>query len=149
MLLLVSPLLSCQRLKDNGDGTVKDRETGLTWEQDDGGRMHFVDAQAYCEELMLGDFSDWRLPSIKELSTLIDRKTRTPPLIDINYFPKTRAAFYMTASITQRKALIYEWEPDADPEEEVVRLVNFGSNYNYPTQMNANVRCVRGEMQTK
>jgi hypothetical protein len=149
VLFTVLFLISCGRFKDNGDGTVKDRETGLTWEQDNGGMMDFMDAHEYCEGLMIGDLSDWRLPTYRELSTLIDRRTNTPPRIDLNYFPKTKGVFYMTSSITQRQAFIYRRETDADPEEEVVMLVNFGHDHYYPTQVTAYVRCVSGEMQQK
>ena len=151
MLLMVMLLSSCGRLKDNGDGTVIDRETGLTWQQDEGGRMNFVDAQKYCGKIVLGDLSDWRLPTISiiELSTLIDRRAHTPPRINLSYFPKTKSTFYMTSSTTKRKALISGWEPNTDPEEEVVRLVSFGSTNNYPIQNDAFVRCVSGEMKQK
>ncbi len=111
--------------------------------------MNFVNAQEYCEKIVLGDLSDWRLPTIRELSTLIDRRAHTPPRINLSYFPKTKSTFHMTSSTTKRKALISGWEPNTDPEEEVVRLVSFGSNNNYPIQNDAFVRCVSGGMKQK
>ncbi len=67
---------------DNGDGTVTDEATGLTWSQtDDGGDgMNWQDALAWVSarnnESYLGH-SDWRLPNAKELHSLLDY-TRSP-----------------------------------------------------------------------
>jgi hypothetical protein len=74
---------------DNSDGTVLDSRTGLMWEQktDDGGvrdkdnTYTWKDALAYCENLTLGGHDDWRLPTIKELSSLVDL-SRYNPAID-------------------------------------------------------------------
>jgi hypothetical protein len=60
-------------------GQVTDTVTGLTWEQsslttggaNNDGRYSQSSARSYCAELMLGG-SIWRLPTAKELLTLID-----------------------------------------------------------------------------
>lgn len=57
---------------DNGDGTVTDIVTGLMWKQDESGQLGFEEALRYCTDLRLGGYSDWRLPNIRELGTLID-----------------------------------------------------------------------------
>lgn len=58
---------------ENGDGTVTDRATGLTWQQvDDGTGRNWRQALAYCAALQLAGASDWRLPSAKELHTIVD-----------------------------------------------------------------------------
>lgn len=58
---------------DNGDGTVSDAATGLTWQQADSGTgMNWADALAYAESLELGGYKDWRLPNVKELQGLLD-----------------------------------------------------------------------------
>jgi len=58
---------------DNGDGTVTDRVTGLTWQQaHEDARVDFPAAQAACAALQLGGHHDWRLPSITELFSLAD-----------------------------------------------------------------------------
>lgn len=69
------------RFSDNGDNTVTDLATGLMWDQADSGRgMNWEDALAWVEtknrERYLG-YSDWRLPSIKELQSIADYK-RSP-----------------------------------------------------------------------
>ena len=63
---------------DNGDGTVTDRATGLTWAQADSGEgMNWQQALAYAESLTLAGHDDWRLPSAKELQSIVDY-TRSP-----------------------------------------------------------------------
>ncbi len=86
-------LLSCGAwsagFNDNGDGTVTDFATGLTWQQSDAhnsdtGRNQ-PDAIAYCEALSLKG-GGWRLPEIKELVSIVDLR-RVGPSIDLHYFP--------------------------------------------------------------
>jgi len=65
----------------NGDGTVTDRATGLMWSQADSGNgMNWEAALAWVQtkntEKFLGH-DDWRLPSVKEIQSLVDY-TRSP-----------------------------------------------------------------------
>jgi hypothetical protein len=64
---------------DNGDGTVSDLATGLTWLQDDSagldgsaGFLDWPEALAWAEELEHAGYSDWRLPNAKELQSIVD-----------------------------------------------------------------------------
>ncbi|MDC7124344.1 MAG: DUF1566 domain-containing protein [Spirochaetales bacterium] len=57
--------------KDNGDGTISDLNTGLMWQQDPGDKMTWTEAEKALKSFKLGGHSDWRLPSIKELYSLI------------------------------------------------------------------------------
>jgi len=55
----------------NGDGTVSDLNTGLMWQQvTDTNRYAWTDATNYAATNRLAGYSDWRLPSIKELYSL-------------------------------------------------------------------------------
>lgn len=56
---------------DNGDGTITDNVTGLMWQKDMGQKMSFADATLAAKNLKLGGYSDWRVPTIKELYSLI------------------------------------------------------------------------------
>lgn len=60
--------------RDNGDGTVTDLNTGLMWQKgfDGGGKHTFAEARAGAAACRTGGHSDWRLPTIKELYSLID-----------------------------------------------------------------------------
>ena len=67
--------------RDNGDRTVTDRATGLTWSQADSGTgMDWQSALAWVQkknaEKFLGH-DDWRLPNAKELQSIVDY-TRSP-----------------------------------------------------------------------
>ncbi len=60
---------------DNGDGTVTDTNTGLIWEQNHHDtKIEYYEAESYCEELVLGSLSEWRLPTISELFSLANFK---------------------------------------------------------------------------
>jgi hypothetical protein len=60
--------------RDNGDGTVSDLNTGLMWQKTPNRdqKMTFADAKAQAADCRLGGHSDWRLPTIKDLYSLID-----------------------------------------------------------------------------
>ena len=53
-------------------GVVFDWSTGLAW-QHRPATIRWLDAEAYATNLMLGDRSGWRLPSVGELCGLLDR----------------------------------------------------------------------------
>ncbi|MEO0562592.1 MAG: DUF1566 domain-containing protein [Chloroflexota bacterium] len=73
-----NPAYGVNSFQDNGDGTVTDNATTLTWQQGDSGvGLLWGDALAYCDALSLGSADDWRLPDAKELQSIIDY-TRTP-----------------------------------------------------------------------
>jgi hypothetical protein len=80
-------------------GVVRDRWTGLTWQQASSmSAMSFAEAEAHCASLEL-DGRGWLLPSVNELSTLVD-ETRVAPAIQIATFPDTRRAdWYWSATL--------------------------------------------------
>lgn len=60
-------------LVDNSDKTITDKATGLTWQQGDSQQgMDWFAGIQYCENLELAGRSDWRLPNIKELHSIVD-----------------------------------------------------------------------------
>ena len=56
---------------DNGEGTVTDNVTGLMWQKNMGTKISFANAAIKADTLTLGGYSDWRIPTIKELYSLI------------------------------------------------------------------------------
>gem|GEM_PF-2265499 len=76
--------------QDNGDGTVTSQVTDLLWQQTDRTGQPWQRAIDSCEYLTLGGHTDWRLPEIYELETLVDYSIAHPgPTIDTSYFPET------------------------------------------------------------
>ncbi len=58
---------------ENGDGTITDEATGLMWAQDDDGvTLDWENALAYAENSELAEYTDWRLPDVKELQSIVD-----------------------------------------------------------------------------
>jgi hypothetical protein len=76
---------------------VNDTKTKLIWQRTAAtDPLQAADAVSYCATLKVRG-SGWRLPSIKELHTLVD-ETRTVPAIDVSVFPDTPPTFFWTAS---------------------------------------------------
>jgi hypothetical protein len=71
---------------DNGDGTVNDNCTGLMWETADSFE-YWTSGIDRCTGLVLGGHSDWRLPNIRELTSIIDYGRANPPLDPIFVAP--------------------------------------------------------------
>ena len=57
--------------QNNSDGTITDLNTGLMWQQNPGEKMTYTEAVARADTFDLAGYTDWRLPSIKELYSLI------------------------------------------------------------------------------
>ena len=53
--------------------TWEDPDTGLEWQYASPGEMSWPEAQAYARALELDGKKDWRLPTVAELETLLDR----------------------------------------------------------------------------
>jgi hypothetical protein len=87
------------RFIDHGDGTVTDARLGLMWSRAtlNPRETGHVEAERICAELVLGGYSDWRLPSIEELFGLVDR-ARSEPAIDTAIFPDTRIDWYWSST---------------------------------------------------
>jgi hypothetical protein len=63
------------RFTDNDDGTVTDNFTGLLWTKSAnlyGYTYFFSDALTSCSSCDEGGYTDWRLPNVRELASLID-----------------------------------------------------------------------------
>ena len=77
--------------------TALDKHTQLTWQRvPDSATRTWRQALEYCAQLPL-DGGGWRLPSLKELVTIVD-STRREPAIDVRVFPLTKNERYWTGS---------------------------------------------------
>lgn len=90
------------------DVYILDSKTGLRWERfPTSTQMKFVDAATHCSTLSLGVFSSgWRVPSYKELLTIVDEQPHleyrgsalVSVAIDGNAFPQTPVDNYFWTS---------------------------------------------------
>jgi len=73
--------------RNNGTGVVTDHVTGFQWQDNIGPRYaHFYnDADIYCKNLSLAG-GGWRVPTIQELLTIVERGRRTNPVLDSTVF---------------------------------------------------------------
>ena len=123
-----------------GNGTVLDTMTKLTWQQPFApGTYTWAAAKTYCAGLgsTLGG-TGWRLPTLKELLTLVDYSQATPPRIDTTAFPGTpsNSIFFWSATPVPAAAVSSPaaWDVSFDDGADTDFL---GTGYN------ADVRCVR------
>ena len=79
LLLLVSVgILSATEM-------AMDERTGLTWQDNrfvESERVTYAQAEKLCKELRLGNHNDWRIPTIRELLSIIDYKKYDPAILD-------------------------------------------------------------------
>lgn len=99
---------------DNGDGTVTDNLTGLMLVKDgnsagcnNGNTLTWEQALTFCEELNFAGYTDWRLPNVKELESIVDCGTFNPA-INTLYFLNTKNSNYWT-STTFKPNTGYAW----------------------------------------
>lgn len=120
---------------DNGDGTLTQSKSHLIWQQ-----VHLDPAQIgrtevnwhsgtdYCEDSTLAGYTDWRLPTLSELESIVD--PRNDPTID-PLFIGTEPTYYWSST---------------EVSDYTVNDVHFGTGKTgkRPKQSTSNiVRCVR------
>ena len=99
-----------RRFEVGGDGIwVKDNATGLIWQRRESSSQKFgdlfellnwKDAFKYIEEmnsLKFAGYSDWRLPNINELQSIVNFGTRFPA-INGKYFDNTESFYYWSST---------------------------------------------------
>lgn len=98
-----------ERFAVHDDGTVTDTRTGLMWKQCSEGQsgvdcaVSFADSFTWQEALERVDaatdagYGDWRLPNIKELSSIVETKCYFPA-INVSIFPNTPRDLFWSSS---------------------------------------------------
>lgn len=110
-----------------------DKETGLVWQRntDDTIRDYYV-AETYCYGLNLGGRMGWRMPTMEELTSLVDRSQINPALPTGHPFTNPRSSSYWSSS-THAGYPDYAWH---------VHFDNGDVNWHHKST-NYYVRCVR------
>lgn len=133
------------------DGTVNDNVTGLMWQQMTGTQTYTWNQASgtatadmndnpggvvnICGSLSLGGHTDWRLPSMKELITLLDYAERPDQMaIDTVVFPSTKTDYWTSD--------VFELSSD------IAWNVNFTTGTFLPSGKSSKtyVKCVRGKV---
>ncbi|NND82914.1 MAG: DUF1566 domain-containing protein [Gammaproteobacteria bacterium] len=130
-LMMLSMPAWCAGFNDNGDGTVTDFATGLMWQQGDAhndSTYTSLGAFIFCDNLNLAGKTDWRRPSVRELSSIVDYR-RSRPSIDLAYFPNTISGRY--------------WSFTPAPTNRFVVSFSRGFITSQDSDLGANIRCVR------
>lgn len=102
------------RFTDNGNGTITDNLTKLMWLKDGsctgGGLLwqaaldwiaNFNGGSTSCADYGAGTHSDWRMPNIRELLSLVDFGVTNPPLPAANPFVNIQTSYYHTSTSNQ------------------------------------------------
>lgn len=105
-----------QSLVDNGDDTITDVNNGLMWAKyllgGDGvappTQMNWNDAVDGALALELAGYTDWRLPNIKELQSIIDY-SRDDPALDISFFPQIPSSAKLWSATTSSLSISNAW----------------------------------------
>ncbi len=128
LLMIISVSLSL------ASDVFTDSKTGLMWQDNSAAKYTKKDWQgalAFCNELSLAGYDDWRLPNIKELIQILSTKPRDGGM--------KKGFNYVGASG-------YYWSSSAhESSEEFAWMMNFKRGYEYSNYKTyeRHVRCVR------
>ncbi len=142
---------SPERFQNSGGGTITDNVTGLMWqkcllgrsgnlcEQDKAGWYSWPEALDAAMNNRAAGYSNWRLPNIKELASLIEYSC-IDPAIDENLFPRPGEI-----PVTGGKASYLVWSSTPYYDSGLIRYLDFsnGSDNSILRSNKALVRLVR------
>ncbi len=96
-----------------GTNTVVDNVTGLEWERkvDTNLFTSLPNATNYCANLVLDGKSDWRVPTVIEMLSIVDsdKKDRADPAINVTAFPNTPRVFHWISTPAVAVRTPYVW----------------------------------------
>jgi hypothetical protein len=125
---------------------VKEEQSNLYWQDNLEAKTtikKFADAKNYCASLTLDEIDSWRLPTYKELLTLVDYKKETPAVND--EFVNTDSKEYWTQSKRNATKDLYRWTIHF--KRGVVHFQTGAYPSSFSTQHN--VRCVSDSFANK
>ena len=115
--------------------TVSDSNSGLEWQVKEPGKKTWNRADKYCKNVKIAGKTDWRLPTLEELESLIEY-LKSNPAVRKNDFGHIRSTYYWASSSsdnnTDRAWLMFFYSGQ-------VKFLYKSSN--------AYMRCVRSEQQ--
>jgi hypothetical protein len=120
--------------------TWKDLKTGLEWQYESPGAMTWKAALEYADLLSLGGKNDWRLPTLSDLETLLDRSVLHYALRPI-----------MREEVPFRDTLSYWTATTFEDHTNNAWIIMFDGAYvlSYYKSNAYHVRCVRGRQKAQ
>ena len=127
---------------DNGDGTTTDDNTGLMWCDDgnsacaySGGLRTWSQALTVCNDLTFATHSDWRLPNVYELYSIVLLEPNGAPYVDTAYFTNIATdRWYITSTV----------RPDDPTSYALIIYFQTGAGGSVTQWVDSDVLCVRG-----
>ena len=120
-----------------GATSKQDDKTGLVWQDNkdvEDIEKSYTEAVAYCRDLKVDGFEDWRLPTLAEFYTIVDM-TRDRPALKNGFDVRSDERFWTATSFA------------GNPEKEAWRLsMSYGEAEPYNNGREYRVRCVRGKL---
>lgn len=121
------------------DLVTVDNRTGLMWITNPAAAgmdatYTWALALAGCEASAFAGYSDWRLPNVRELMSIVDYSKGAGPTLNAAFFPNTHSNYYWTSTTYA-------------PDPTLAWYVDFSAGYvHLDTKTNnaSYVRCVRG-----
>jgi len=134
ILLILNLSLYANFTRDNSKEIVTDTTTNLQWQDNIDAKTvtkTWKEAIEYCKALKLGDYTNWRLPSINELKSIINRKYINPTIS--KSFKNTNITDFYWSSTTLTSSKYY------------ARTVGFNYGYikGFGKRIKQYIRCVR------
>ncbi|MDQ1340909.1 MAG: hypothetical protein QG567_2067 [Campylobacterota bacterium] len=125
--------LNAQLTRDDEKEIVFDNQTNLSWQDNRDAKIttrSFKEAISWCEEFAFAGYDDWRLPSVDELFTIVDKIKQKPAIKD--GFKYIISSYYWT-STEHEKNTGRSWFVSFDN----------GYRYSYHQKRKFFIRCVR------
>jgi hypothetical protein len=103
------PLPRFTVLADFNNAAVRDNSTGLVWEQSPTApTSDWTSARFSCINKTVGGMRGWRLPSVAELTSLID-PSLLPPYVPASTFTGVQLSTYWTATGNENNTSTLKW----------------------------------------
>ena len=86
---------------------IQDNNTGLVWEQEPD-RFHgtWTEAAAHCKEKSIAGQAGWRIPNVKELSSLVDLSQHDAALPVGHPFSNIKSAVYWSGTPSEKDDMV-------------------------------------------